>query len=200
MEVRRAWQGKLYEAGYLGMDWPAEWGGRGATEVEKSIFEAEIALRRRAADPEHPRHRPPRRRRSSTTAARSSAGASSRRCSRATRSGARASASRAPAATSRALKTSARPRRRPLRPERPEGLDDVRAVGRLDLRPRAHRLEGPLRRHLVHPLQARHAGRHGAAAPPDHRRERVRRGVLRGRARAEARTSSARSARAGGSR
>ena len=82
------------------------------------------------------------------------------------------------------LRTSAAHRRRRLRAERPEDLDDVRPVGRLDLRPRAHRLEGPLRRHLVHPLQARHARRHRAAAPPDHRRERVRRGVLRGRARA----------------
>jgi alkylation response protein AidB-like acyl-CoA dehydrogenase len=44
IELRRAWQNKLYRAGYLGMDWPAEWGGRGATEVEKSIFEAEVAL------------------------------------------------------------------------------------------------------------------------------------------------------------
>src|SRR5215468_629453 len=44
MELRRAWQGKLYRAGYLGMDWPSEWGGRGATEVEKSIFEAELVL------------------------------------------------------------------------------------------------------------------------------------------------------------
>ncbi|HEV7731517.1 MAG TPA: acyl-CoA dehydrogenase family protein [Candidatus Binatia bacterium] len=42
--LRREWQAKLYRAGYLGMDWPAEWGGRGATEVEKSIFEAEVAL------------------------------------------------------------------------------------------------------------------------------------------------------------
>src|SRR5258705_621881 len=42
MELRRAWQGKLYHAGYLGMDWPSEWGGRGATEVEKSLFEAEL--------------------------------------------------------------------------------------------------------------------------------------------------------------
>jgi len=44
MELRRAWQGKLYKAGYLGMDWPSEWGGRGATEVEKSLFEAELVL------------------------------------------------------------------------------------------------------------------------------------------------------------
>src|SRR5437667_2541648 len=43
VELRRAWQRKLYQAGYLGMDWPHEWGGRGGTEVEKSIMEAELA-------------------------------------------------------------------------------------------------------------------------------------------------------------
>ena len=43
MQLRRKWQRKLYEAGYLGMDWPREWGGRGGTEVEKAIFEAELA-------------------------------------------------------------------------------------------------------------------------------------------------------------
>ncbi|HVN85977.1 MAG TPA: acyl-CoA dehydrogenase family protein [Candidatus Binatia bacterium] len=43
MELRRNWQRKLHRAGYLGMDWPAEWGGRGASEVEKSIFEEELA-------------------------------------------------------------------------------------------------------------------------------------------------------------
>ena len=83
-----------------------------------------------------------------------------------------------------ALRTSARRRRRRLRAERPEDLDHVRSVGRLDLRAGPHRFEGSLRRDLVHPLQARHARRDGAAAPADHRRERVRRGVLRGRARA----------------
>jgi len=44
IEVRRAWQKKLHAAGYIGMDWPSEWGGRGASEVEKSIFEEETAL------------------------------------------------------------------------------------------------------------------------------------------------------------
>src|SRR6266481_2283197 len=43
IELRRAWQKKLYQAGYLGMDWPEERGGRGGTEVEKSIMEAELA-------------------------------------------------------------------------------------------------------------------------------------------------------------
>jgi len=44
IDVRRAFQKKLHAAGYLGMDWPTEWGGRGAGEVEKSIFEEEMAL------------------------------------------------------------------------------------------------------------------------------------------------------------
>jgi alkylation response protein AidB-like acyl-CoA dehydrogenase len=43
IELRRRFQRKLYEAGYLGMGWPTEWGGRGASEVEKTIFEEEIA-------------------------------------------------------------------------------------------------------------------------------------------------------------
>lgn len=43
MRLRRDWQRKLHRAGYLGMDWPAEWGGRGASEVEKTIFEEEEA-------------------------------------------------------------------------------------------------------------------------------------------------------------
>ncbi len=43
IEVRRRWQRKLHQAGYLGMDWPLEWGGRGGTGVEKTIFETEVA-------------------------------------------------------------------------------------------------------------------------------------------------------------
>ncbi len=43
VEVRRVWQRKLNAAGYLGMAWPAEWGGRGATEVEEAILHAELA-------------------------------------------------------------------------------------------------------------------------------------------------------------
>ena len=43
VEVRRAWQKKLHAAGYLGMGWPAEWGGRGATEVEEALLQVELA-------------------------------------------------------------------------------------------------------------------------------------------------------------
>jgi alkylation response protein AidB-like acyl-CoA dehydrogenase len=44
-EVRRlrAWQKTMYEAGYCGMDWPREFGGRGATLVEQVILFQEMA-------------------------------------------------------------------------------------------------------------------------------------------------------------
>ena len=44
VEVRRNFQKKLNEAGYIGMRWPKEWGGRGATEVEEAILFAELAM------------------------------------------------------------------------------------------------------------------------------------------------------------
>ena len=40
-DVRRSWQGELYQAGYLGIHWPKQWGGRGLTIVEHAIFMAE---------------------------------------------------------------------------------------------------------------------------------------------------------------
>jgi alkylation response protein AidB-like acyl-CoA dehydrogenase len=44
-EVRRlrAWQKTMAEAGYVGMDWPREFGGRGATLVEMIILYQEMA-------------------------------------------------------------------------------------------------------------------------------------------------------------
>jgi alkylation response protein AidB-like acyl-CoA dehydrogenase len=42
-EHRRDWQRKLYEAGFAGLAWPTEYGGRGATMVEQAIFGEEIA-------------------------------------------------------------------------------------------------------------------------------------------------------------
>ena len=27
-DIRRSWQAKLHESGYLGIHWPKEWGGR----------------------------------------------------------------------------------------------------------------------------------------------------------------------------
>lgn len=44
-EVRRlrAWQRRMYEAGYVGVYWPREFGGRGATIVEEIILYQEMA-------------------------------------------------------------------------------------------------------------------------------------------------------------
>jgi alkylation response protein AidB-like acyl-CoA dehydrogenase len=40
---RVAWQRKLHEAGYAGLSWPQEYGGRGATMIEQAIFGEEMA-------------------------------------------------------------------------------------------------------------------------------------------------------------
>ncbi len=47
----KGWQRKLYEAGYVGLNWPKEYGGRGATIMEQAIFCEEMA---RAKAPELP--------------------------------------------------------------------------------------------------------------------------------------------------
>src|SRR5262249_25060772 len=40
---RRVWHRKLYEAGYLGMGWPKEYGGGGARPMEQAIVADEMA-------------------------------------------------------------------------------------------------------------------------------------------------------------
>ena len=40
---RRDWQRKLDEAGYAGISWPEEYGGRGATLIEQAVFAQEMA-------------------------------------------------------------------------------------------------------------------------------------------------------------
>jgi alkylation response protein AidB-like acyl-CoA dehydrogenase len=42
-EYLRAWQKKMYEAGWVGIHWPKEFGGRGATLIEQTIFIEEMA-------------------------------------------------------------------------------------------------------------------------------------------------------------
>ena len=37
-EYDTAWQRMLHDAGYAGIDWPAQYGGRGATPTEQLIF------------------------------------------------------------------------------------------------------------------------------------------------------------------
>jgi alkylation response protein AidB-like acyl-CoA dehydrogenase len=39
----RDWQRKLYENGFLGMSWPKEYGGQGASAIEMAVFNEEMA-------------------------------------------------------------------------------------------------------------------------------------------------------------
>src|SRR6478672_7522183 len=41
--LRQEWQRKLYDAGWAGISWPEEYGGRGATLIEQAIFAQEAA-------------------------------------------------------------------------------------------------------------------------------------------------------------
>ncbi len=50
LERRIAWQRQLHEAGYIGLNWPKEYGGRGATLMEQLIFSQEM-VEARAPDP-----------------------------------------------------------------------------------------------------------------------------------------------------
>src|SRR5688500_13194886 len=43
MEALRAWQGRCYEAGYVGCAWPQEFGGGGAPAAEQIIIDQELA-------------------------------------------------------------------------------------------------------------------------------------------------------------
>ncbi len=43
VEFATEWQRKLHAAGWAGISWPAEYGGRGATLVEQAIFSEEMA-------------------------------------------------------------------------------------------------------------------------------------------------------------
>src|SRR5262249_56830231 len=39
----KAWQRKLYEAGWCGIAWPAEYGGRGASLIQPIVFPEGVA-------------------------------------------------------------------------------------------------------------------------------------------------------------
>ncbi len=43
-EVLRRWQRTLYDAGFIGLTWPTEYGGRGLTFMEEMILHEEMAL------------------------------------------------------------------------------------------------------------------------------------------------------------
>jgi alkylation response protein AidB-like acyl-CoA dehydrogenase len=43
LQFLRDWQRKMYNGGYLGLSWPKEYGGRGASMIELAIFNEEMA-------------------------------------------------------------------------------------------------------------------------------------------------------------
>jgi alkylation response protein AidB-like acyl-CoA dehydrogenase len=43
IHTSRDWQRRLYDAGYLGISWPAEYGGQGRTIIESAILNEEMA-------------------------------------------------------------------------------------------------------------------------------------------------------------
>jgi alkylation response protein AidB-like acyl-CoA dehydrogenase len=45
-EKRRAWQKTMHDAGWVGISWPKEYGGRGASLIERVIWEDEYAAAR----------------------------------------------------------------------------------------------------------------------------------------------------------
>ncbi|MEE8290033.1 MAG: acyl-CoA dehydrogenase family protein, partial [Candidatus Tectomicrobia bacterium] len=42
-QYRRIWQRHMYDAGWAGIHWPQEYGGRGATLIESAVFAQEMA-------------------------------------------------------------------------------------------------------------------------------------------------------------
>ena len=45
-QFRRDWQRRVHEAGWAGISWPKEYGGRGATLIEQAIFNEETVRAR----------------------------------------------------------------------------------------------------------------------------------------------------------
>ena len=43
MEFLKDWQRRLHQNGFLGMSWPKEYGGQGASQIEMAIFNEEVA-------------------------------------------------------------------------------------------------------------------------------------------------------------
>ena len=43
-DAMRAWQRKVFDAGYIGLTWPKEYGGRGLTFLEEMVLHEEMAL------------------------------------------------------------------------------------------------------------------------------------------------------------
>ena len=196
-EFLRQWQRQMYEAGFVGLTWPKDSGGRGLTFMEEMILQQEMALAKAPPGAQHPRHRHGR--------------AHHHRLRH------RGAEEALPAqdallrgdlvpgllGAQRGLGPGLAPDprgegRRPLRGQRPEGVDVARPHGRLDDAAGAHRPRGAQAQgHHLLPARHEEPRRHREAAQADHRRRRVQRGLLRQRPRATSRRSWAASTTAG---
>ena len=186
VDFGRRWQAELAAGDrWVGIHWPREYGGRGASPVQVAIFNMEYARSRalqpinrvgiNLAGPTLLAH--------GTEEQKAAVAAVDPHAPR--RSGASCSASPTPAPTSPSLRTRARPVDGGWVLNGPEGVDLLRAVRALGHLPRPHRRRSAQAQgHLV--PRRRHGGaRHrDPAAGADHRRRRVQRGVLRRRVRA----------------
>ena len=178
VEFGRRWQSRLADSRWVGIHWPPEYGGRGASPVEVAIFNMEYARSRAAAD-QPGRHQP-----RGTDAARARhrrpEGALAARDPHGRRDLVPAVLGTRCRLRPRFTEDPGAARRRRLAALGPEGVDVVRAVRPLGHLPRAHRRRRPeAQGHLVSRRRHVGAGDRGAAARPDHRRRRVQRGVPR---------------------
>ena len=178
------WQARLAADRWVGIAWPAAYGGRGATPVEVALFNMEYA-RAGAPQPVEPRRHQPRRAHAAGPRHRGPAGAVAaadpRRLGALVPAVQRARRGQRPGLAHHASRTRHRSGRRTgLAGQRPEGVDQLRAVRPLGHRARAHRSGGrEAPRHLLPRRRHAGAGGGGAAAAADDRGLRVQRGVPR---------------------
>ena len=165
----------MHEAGWAGLSWPEEYGGKGATLIEQSIFNEELGRQRvplpanvlglvmggpvviaHGTEEQKERYLEP------------------------ILSGeeiwCQGFSEPESGSDLASLKTPRGQVERRLEGDRPEGLDHLRARGEVVHAARPHRPGRPQAQghHLLHPRHGP-AGRRGAAAAPDHRRGRVQR-------------------------
>ena len=107
LDDKRAWHRRLYEAGFVGMGWPKEYGGQGARPMEQAIVADEMARANAPGRDQHAGASASSGRRSSSTAPRRRSSATCRRSSPPTSSGASSTPSRTPGSDLASLRTSA---------------------------------------------------------------------------------------------
>ena len=174
-KFRREWQRTLHEAGYAGLSWPKEYGGRGATLIEQAIFNEEMARARRPRHGQRARPRDgrpggdrPRHRRAEAALPHADPLGRGDLVPGLLRAGV--------GLGPRLAEDEGGEVERRLEDHRPEGLDHLRARGQVVHARRAHR-PGRAQAQGAHLLPDGHGAGGGAGAParPDHGRVRVQR-------------------------